>query len=179
MLRALGASIIHGVEPWSPAADLAEARYDEIFRGKVEDFDWSGRQYDMIVFADVLEHMVNPEVVLAKARLHLSTDGLLLISIPNVRHLAVVWDLFVRGDWRYVDGGVLDRTHLRFYTSKSFERLMVEQRYRIVKMKRSGMMRVSRMVSNCIPRLGGILLSRMFFIAVVDPECAGGIHNAC
>jgi 2-polyprenyl-3-methyl-5-hydroxy-6-metoxy-1,4-benzoquinol methylase len=76
----------------------------------------SGRQFDCIVFNDVLEHMVDPwETLRATARL-LAPGGVVVASIPNIRNVDILRGLVVHGRWEYVDKGILDRTHLRFFT---------------------------------------------------------------
>jgi len=74
--------------------------------------------FDYIVFADVLEHLIEPEEVLNKYMKYLKTDGGIIASIPNIRHNAVLFDLVVRGRFEYRDAGILDRSHLRFFTKK-------------------------------------------------------------
>jgi 2-polyprenyl-3-methyl-5-hydroxy-6-metoxy-1,4-benzoquinol methylase len=75
--------------------------------------------FDCIVFNDVLEHMIDPWSALESARGMLSTDGTVVASIPNVRNIQVLRTLAVNGRWRYTDTGILDRTHLRFFTRDS------------------------------------------------------------
>jgi 2-polyprenyl-3-methyl-5-hydroxy-6-metoxy-1,4-benzoquinol methylase len=77
-------------------------------------------RFDLILCLDVLEHLVDPW--LAVERLvtdHLVEGGSLIVSLPNVRHHSVLWPLLVRGRWNYTDDGLLDRTHLRFFTKQS------------------------------------------------------------
>src|SRR6185436_7844996 len=71
---------------------------------------------DCIVCADVLEHLRDPERALRLLLRYLAPDGLLVASIPNVRHASVLLPLLVEGRFRYQDEGILDRTHLRFFT---------------------------------------------------------------
>jgi 2-polyprenyl-3-methyl-5-hydroxy-6-metoxy-1,4-benzoquinol methylase len=85
----------------------------------------NGRQFDWIMAADVLEHSAEPETALGFYRRFLKPDGRLIVSLPNV----AVWDnrfrlLFGRFDYR--DSGVMDRTHLRFFTFRTARKLIVE-----------------------------------------------------
>ena len=75
--------------------------------------------FDAIFFNDVLEHMVDPAAALLATRRLLSPTGYVIASIPNVRHLSVWWPLIRYGDWPYADSGLLDRTHLKFFTRKT------------------------------------------------------------
>lgn len=77
-------------------------------------------RFDLILCLDVLEHLVNPWLVGRRlVRDYLVEGGTLIMSLPNVRHHSVLWPLLVRGRWDYANDGVLDRTHLRFFTKQS------------------------------------------------------------
>ena len=71
--------------------------------------------FDYVITADVLEHLVDPWTVVANIRPHLKPTGILLASIPNIMHVSVLRDL-MNGRFPYQDAGILDRTHLRFFT---------------------------------------------------------------
>ena len=78
--------------------------------------------FDYIIFADVLEHLINPEQILKKSKELLKEDGKIIISLPNVAHDAVMIDL-VKNKFRYRQLGILDNTHLRFFTRDSINEL--------------------------------------------------------
>lgn len=78
--------------------------------------------YRVVLMADVLEHLKSPERTLEHVRSRLSADGIAIVSLPNIAHWKVRLDL-LRGDFHYKDSGVLDRTHLRFYTRETAEAL--------------------------------------------------------
>ena len=164
-LRRLGAETIHGIEPVEEAASLARDSYDSVFVGGLDDWTWDGQPYDLIVVADVLEHMVDPFAALSSMRKCLSEQGRLLVSIPNVRHLSVVWTLVARGDWRYEKSGIMDDTHLRFFTRRSFVRLLHSVGYDVVALQRWGQLRLSRALSRFIPGSGEFLLSQILILA--------------
>lgn len=82
--------------------------------------------FDCVAFADVLEHLKRPEAALRAAAEVLAPGGCVVISVPNARHWHLLAPLVVEGEWRYVDAGILDRTHLRFFTLRSLERLIEE-----------------------------------------------------
>lgn len=77
-------------------------------------------QFDAIIAGDVLEHLTQPEPVLAWMRSHLAPEGHMIISLPNVAHWSVRRNL-LRGRWELTDLGIMDRTHLRWYTRHSAE----------------------------------------------------------
>ena len=90
---------------------------------------------DCVIFADVLEHLVDPWAAVRQAREMLAPGGALVVSIPNVLHHAVVKDL-LRGRFDYRDAGVLDRTHLRFFTAATARELVEQAGFRVERMER-------------------------------------------
>ena len=107
-----------GIESEADAAKIASERYDEVVVGLFPDATPPGR-YDCIVFNDVLEHMIDPWQALADAKPLLADDGAIVASIPNLRYWPVLRKLLLAGDFKYTTDGVLDRTHLRFFTRNS------------------------------------------------------------
>ena len=79
--------------------------------------------FDAIVYGDVLEHLSDPLPVLVALDRALAADGRVIVSVPNVAHLWVRFSLAL-GRWDYADRGILDRTHLRFFTKRSFTALL-------------------------------------------------------
>lgn len=108
------------VEPDAASARAAEDGFDHVIAGEFPNGLLPSGRFDVILFADVLEHMVEPENALRAAVKALAQGGVVVASIPNVRHWrAVVWPLLRHGAWTYTETGVLDRTHLRFFTRSS------------------------------------------------------------
>ena len=121
-----------GVEVVVPAAEKAAARNDRVIRTSFESAEELPTAYfDVVTMNDVLEHMPWPEPALATARRILRPDGKLVLSLPNVQFLLNVLDLVKRNDWEYQDCGILDRTHFRFYTTKSATRLLERNGFRV------------------------------------------------
>lgn len=85
----------------------------------------AGGPFDAIVFGDVLEHLVDPLRVLVELDRALSADGFVVISVPNIAHLYIRLLLLV-GRFDYVDRGILDNTHLRFFTARSLRALIAD-----------------------------------------------------
>ena len=88
--------------------------------------------FDCIVCNDVLEHLVDPYTAVSALKGKLSAMGVLVFSLPNVRHLGNLKNLLIHRDWRYEDEGILDKTHLRFFTEKSIRRLFADAGYTLV-----------------------------------------------
>jgi 2-polyprenyl-3-methyl-5-hydroxy-6-metoxy-1,4-benzoquinol methylase len=127
------ASVVHGIELDGSAAAAARGRLDRVWNADLSVFDWSELEsdYDVVVAADVLEHLSDPWRVLRILSAHLTPGGRVVASIPNVRYWKVVADLLVRGEFRYIDAGVLDRTHLRFFTRSSIRSMFVDTGYAV------------------------------------------------
>ena len=114
---------VWGVEPDAESAKAASSRLDRAFAGFFgEEIGLPEGYFDCICFNDVLEHMVDPAAALKYAAKLLTKDGRILASIPNIRHFPTVWRLAVRGTWDYTERGILDKTHLRFFTANSIVR---------------------------------------------------------
>ena len=102
------------------AAAMAREAYDKVIESPLEEVDLEAEglgqgTIDAIIAADVLEHMVNPWAALLRLRPLLAPGGMLYVSLPNVRNLSVLAGL-AGGSWKYQGAGILDVTHLRFFT---------------------------------------------------------------
>lgn len=122
-LRSEKGCFVVGVEVVPEAAALAAARFDTMLIGSIEDDAIIARAtelapYDAIIFADVLEHLIDPWAALRRVRALLSTHGCVLTSIPNIAHWTARLNLLI-GRFDYTDGYLMDRTHLRWFTWKS------------------------------------------------------------
>ncbi len=109
-------------------AALAKPFAQEVKIANAETLDFkpeAGPQYDIIVAADILEHLVDSETVLSKLKAGLKRNGLLIVSLPNVANLYVRMNLLL-GRFPYHSKGILDRTHLRFFTLKSMESMLIK-----------------------------------------------------
>jgi len=125
---------VTGIEPDPVASAHAATVLDRVVAGVFPDeADKAARPggYDVIVFNDVLEHMVDPRAALDAARPLLSSSGVVVASIPNVRHVSVTGPLVSRGEWEYKSVGVLDSTHLRFFTETSVRQLFADAGWKI------------------------------------------------
>ncbi|HEX7253704.1 MAG TPA: methyltransferase domain-containing protein [Thermoanaerobaculia bacterium] len=123
-------SFIAGVEPVEDLPDSAKTGYDEWRAIPAETAgDWK-EPFDVVVCADVLEHLAQPENLLGRIRSWLKPEGVLLASIPNVANISVRGAL-LGGRFSYAERGILDRTHLRFYTRSTARQLLEQGRFRI------------------------------------------------
>ena len=79
--------------------------------------------FDLLVFADIIEHVARPLDVLVRWLPLLNDNGYVVASLPNIRHFTVSLPLLLLGQWDYQDRGILDESHLRFFTRRSARKL--------------------------------------------------------
>lgn len=175
--RKTGARVI-GMEANREAADAAMNRVDRLIHGEfpacLSELD---ERPDLVTFLDVLEHMVDPWDALRETAGVLSSRGKVLALIPNSQNLTVSLPL-IRGDWTYSETGMLDITHLRFFTRKTIESLFRTAGFRVVSMTPFGLPPSWR------ARLAMAIASRVFvgllashWLAVAEKSEADGQHG--
>ncbi len=115
---------VWGIEPHDLDAQTAAGRLTGVAQGFYpEALERVPGTFDCVSFNHVLEHMVDPWEALRVTKQRLAPGGVIVGELPNVRHLPFLVDLAVRGRFDYVDSGLLDRTHLRFFTRSSAHEL--------------------------------------------------------
>ncbi len=124
---------IWAIEQDATAARIAAKHVDKIVNVALEEAypEFSGKKFDVILFLDVLEHLAYPEQALQKMKNFLSPTGVIVASIPNLRYFYVFRDLVWYGRFDYAESGILDRTHLRFFTHSSIHTLFNNSAYKI------------------------------------------------
>lgn len=128
----------YGVELFAEAAKVAAQHVDVVVQGDVERMalEFPAEHFDVIMCLDVLEHLVDPWRVMAQLVTHLKPGGRLIASIPNVRNWHALLPLLFAGRWQYADAGILDKTHLRFFTCNSAQSLVTGAGLQISSMQR-------------------------------------------
>ncbi len=131
-LKERGATEVVGVEVVKEVANEAKKYLDRVIVGDIEhiELDYPEGYFDCIVLADVLEHLYNPWQALAKLKRLLSDAGKVVCSIPNIGHAFVLRNL-LNGTWKYEEAGILDITHLRFFTLESAFALLMSAGFEI------------------------------------------------
>ena len=115
---------VWGIEPNKKTARIAAEGLDRVFEAYFDEtLDLPDQYFDVITFTDVLEHMPDPWAALKIASTKLSKGGIVLISVPNIRHIDNLVHLLRDRDFKYEPLGIRDKTHLRFFTKKSAPRL--------------------------------------------------------
>lgn len=110
-----------GIELVAQQAECAAGVVDRVIQGGIEAIDLTPltEHFDLILCLDVLEHLNDPWELVERINRLLKPGGRLVASIPNIRHISVLAPLLFQGEWAYRERGILDKTHLRFFTKKS------------------------------------------------------------
>lgn len=134
-LKALGMEV-WGVEMHMDSAYIAKKCLDKVLVGDVLNLlnDLPNDYFDCIIFNDVLEHLVDPYTILLNIKTKLNRNGVVVCSIPNVRYFYNLKKLLIDKQWRYEDCGILDKSHLRFFTEKSIKDTFDRLGYDIVQL---------------------------------------------
>jgi len=125
---------VAGIELIPEVADKAKNVLDKVYVGDVESLakDLPQEYYDCLILADIIEHLRCPKETLVALSYCLKDGANIICSVPNVAHWSVIRDL-INGEWRYCDAGILDDTHLRFFTKKSIVELLNSVGWNIIK----------------------------------------------
>ena len=134
-IRAAG-NHVTGVDMSEGSIAIARERVDAAHVHDIQDVrgiaEKTGGKFDTLIFSDILEHLVEPGPVLARCRTLLVPGGRALISVPNVAAWTIRLSLLF-GWWEYTDTGIMDRTHLRFYTRTTARRMIEQAGYRVAR----------------------------------------------
>jgi 2-polyprenyl-3-methyl-5-hydroxy-6-metoxy-1,4-benzoquinol methylase len=125
---------VWGIELMEEEAKVAVAVLDKVLVGNCEKYiDGLPEHYfDVIYFNDVLEHLADPYSVLNSLKSKLAPKGIIISSLPNVRFYRTFSKIVFLKDWKYDEFGIMDKTHLRFFTGKSIRRMYEELGYEIL-----------------------------------------------
>ena len=117
---------VYGIEYLPSVAREAERLMDGVLVGDLHTIaiTFPNEFFDCMIFADILEHLIDPVAVLLKLKPYLKVNGVIVCSIPNVRHYTAI--LKVIKGWEYDDYGLFDQTHLRFFTLETMKQLLAD-----------------------------------------------------
>jgi 2-polyprenyl-3-methyl-5-hydroxy-6-metoxy-1,4-benzoquinol methylase len=154
-----------GVEPNPNMAEQAKEKCSKVLIGSFDGVDSQIPEcyFDLVICNDVIEHMADVENFLERIKTKLKPEGNLMGSIPNVRFIENILRFLIQKDWRYTEWGILDKTHLRFFTEKSLKRLFQENGFGLILFQRINPVRISfrgfkSFILNLILLISGILL---------------------
>ena len=161
---------VTGIEAGRAASERAQSRLDRVVHARLEDVSFSDQgfrhgEFDTVIAADILEHLVNPWELLVRLKPFLAPRAQIVASIPNIRNLSVVSPLLLNGRFDYDERGLLDITHLRFFTLHGIKRLfeetgyVLEQEMAILLPSLEGVYRSYQGSGNAMVKIGRMTLS--------------------
>lgn len=129
-----------GCELDANAAGMAREHFDHVVEQNIEEVDFAAlglsRPFDLVCLFDVLEHLVNPWELLRALLSRITPDAHLIVSLPNASNLLLLHDA-LRGYWPYRNWGLLDFTHLRFFTDFDARKMFYQTGYRVVEHRKN------------------------------------------
>lgn len=127
---------IHGLELCKVEDSFQESsEFESFLIGNVENMNlvYDEKSFDVILCADAFEHLINPYEIVKKMRYFLKDDGVFIASLPNIRQMQMLVQIYFKGDFKYEDAGILDKTHLRFFCKKNMIELFENCDYQVEK----------------------------------------------
>jgi len=126
--------IIDGIELNPDSRDFLLDNYNNVTIGNIEDLDISkiDNGYDLIIFADVLEHLYDPWQILNLLREKLSENGNVIVSVPNLQSSGILFNLIIRGRFKYAESGLMDRTHIRWFTRHEINKALDDAGFQVL-----------------------------------------------
>ncbi|MEA3305807.1 MAG: class I SAM-dependent methyltransferase [Candidatus Omnitrophota bacterium] len=126
-----------GIENQEEAAGIARANINKLIVGDVENLKlpFEKGYFDCLIYGEILEHLKDPWKVLNKHTYYLKKDGWCIASIPNIAHYSIIKGL-LSNKWEYKPSGILDKTHLRFFTIEGIRKMFKDAGYTIEEEKK-------------------------------------------
>jgi 2-polyprenyl-3-methyl-5-hydroxy-6-metoxy-1,4-benzoquinol methylase len=117
---------VFGITYSEDEANLASQCLDKVIVADINQLDPSILgEFDCIICSHILEHLYNPEKLLIELHNNLSKEGKLIVALPNVLFFKQRWE-FIKGNFKYTDGGLMDKTHFRFYDWETAYQLLIQ-----------------------------------------------------
>jgi 2-polyprenyl-3-methyl-5-hydroxy-6-metoxy-1,4-benzoquinol methylase len=130
------ASEVVGIELFDmPNSNQKHPSIDKLIIGNIEEIqpDLPENYFDVIICGDVLEHLIDPWLTVNKITRFLKKDGIIIISAPNLREFRTLSKIIFHGDFSYMDAGIMDKTHLRFFCKKNLIELLSIPELKVIK----------------------------------------------
>ncbi|MFA5995839.1 MAG: class I SAM-dependent methyltransferase [Patescibacteria group bacterium] len=130
----LNVNTVWGVDIDEQSCSQARQHLDNVLCGDITQLisKLPEAYFDCISCNDILEHLVDPFTLLLKLKKKLSPQGVIICSVPNVRYFFILKELLLHKQWRYTDAGILDKTHLRFFTKNSLKNMFETLGYSVL-----------------------------------------------
>jgi 2-polyprenyl-3-methyl-5-hydroxy-6-metoxy-1,4-benzoquinol methylase len=131
---------VAGIEPDKAAAATASYYLDKVITGTFESVDFKDHNltphfFDTVILADVIEHMYNPWEIMILLKKWITPDAHIFLSIPNIQNLRILLDVYQYGRWDYQTQGLLDFTHIRFFTRQSIIQFLIDTGYQLIRIE--------------------------------------------
>ena len=166
-------TLVWGIEPDLNDSKIASKKGIKVIASNVESaFQEINLEFDVILYADVLEHLHNPELILNKTKALMSSTSKIIISVPNIANVSTRIGLLF-GKFNYTERGILDKTHLRFFTQKSLLEMIYGCGYSLIE-KRVTPIPIELFFPNWVP----LTISRscqqiLYFLTKIFPKLLG------
>jgi len=140
-----------GIELCEEPAAQARTRLDRVIVGDIEqlDIDLPPKSFDVLLMSEVLEHLRDPARVLVRLRHHLRAGALVLAGSPNVCHYSVIL-MLLRGRWDYERDGIMDETHLRWFSPATYRRLFENAGYIVDQVRPASPLHTKARIANAL-----------------------------
>jgi len=122
-----------GIEPSEFASRTAAQNLDKVLVGGFDEVydQLPDKYFDLVICNDVIEHLPDHNDFFEKVKGKMTDDSVMVGAIPNVRHIKNLFNLLIKKDWQYQENGILDYTHLRFFTQKSLLKIFDNMSYKV------------------------------------------------
>lgn len=143
---------LYGIE-LNPHMAKVAANYGDVYAEDLEKLnhpEWQGK-FDYIICGDILEHLYNPWRVVKNLVELLKNGGKLIVSIPNINYAGIMFNM-LQGNWRYENAGILDRTHLRFFTRATATDMLQDSGLQVVELSSTNI-KMTEIVRNFVDNL--------------------------
>jgi 2-polyprenyl-3-methyl-5-hydroxy-6-metoxy-1,4-benzoquinol methylase len=127
------AAEVIGIEKIPQAAESAKKNLNAVITADIETIKmpFDKGYFDYIIAADIMEHLYSPWLTISNLKAYIKKDGFIIASLPNIRNWRIVRGLLFKGDWNYSNAGLLDDTHIRFFTKKTMMKLFQSEGFTI------------------------------------------------
>ncbi len=149
-----------GCEPNIESAEVAKSLFDRVVVGNYKDVcdQFPDNFFDLIICNDVIEHMVDYNYFFSNVKTKMTNSGYIIGSVPNFRYINNLREILIEKDWKYKESGILDETHLRFFTKKSLIRVLLSHRYKIIDIRGINKTTYVRNINSIIKRTASLVL---------------------